>query len=297
MVPPNMRSMACKVRYAPKAPPRRTHKPIETKTEVVEDAEAAQSRELLRRVNEASARRGPKVEKKPVQVAFGYGGASPAIRTFGVPRGGTGSSSTSRVEPQVHIPDDNTNESDQKKKKEYVEPWNYYTYYPVTLPLRRPYSGNPELLDEEEFGKDSSDLPYEESTIKPAVELGLMEEGEEQKMFFIQLPDSLPLVKRSASAKGKDMARSSKPLKSVGAADQGCSLEELPPGFMGKMLVYKSGAVKLKLGETLYDVSSGSDCIFAQDVVAINTEDRHCCVIGELYKRAIITPDFDSLLL
>lgn len=29
----------------------------------------------------------------------------------------------------------------------------------------------------------------------------------------------------------------------------------MPGGYMGKMLVYKSGAVKLKLGETLFDVS------------------------------------------
>lgn len=36
--------------------------------------------------------------------------------------------------------------------------------------------------------------------------------------------------------------------------------------------------------------------MFAQDVVAINTEDKHCCVLGELKKRAIITPDVDSAL-
>jgi len=30
--------------------------------------------------------------------------------------------------------------------------------------------------------------------------------------------------------------------------------EELPSGYMGKMQVYKSGAIKFKLGETLFDV-------------------------------------------
>nr|XP_025695225.1 protein NDL2 [Arachis hypogaea]XP_025695226.1 protein NDL2 [Arachis hypogaea]XP_029153703.1 protein NDL2 [Arachis hypogaea]XP_029153704.1 protein NDL2 [Arachis hypogaea]XP_029153705.1 protein NDL2 [Arachis hypogaea]XP_029153706.1 protein NDL2 [Arachis hypogaea]XP_029153707.1 protein NDL2 [Arachis hypogaea] len=34
-----------------------------------------------------------------------------------------------------------------------------------------------------------------------------------------------------------------------------CKLNELPPGLIGKMLVYKSGAIKLKLGSTLYDIS------------------------------------------
>ena len=43
--------------------------------------------------------------------------------------------------------------------------------------------------------------------------------------------------------------------KVIGAAKEGGSLEELSEGYMGKVLVYKSGAVKLKLGDALYDVS------------------------------------------
>ena len=38
------------------------------------------------------------------------------------------------------------------------------------------------------------------------------------------------------------------------------------------------------------------DCGFAQDVVAINTAEKHCCVVGELKKRAAVTPDVDSIL-
>lgn len=75
-------------------------------------------------------------------------------------------------------------------------------------------------------------------------------------MLFLQLPASLPFVKRSASVKGKEMAGRLKPFKGVGLSENGCSLEELPPGFMGKMLVYKSGSIKLKLGDILYDVST-----------------------------------------
>lgn len=43
-------------------------------------------------------------------------------------------------------------------------------------------------------------------------------------------------------------------------------------------------------------VSPGSDCIFAQDVAAINLAERQCCVLGELGKRAVVSPDVDSLL-
>lgn len=69
-------------------------------------------------------------------------------------------------------------------------------------------------------------------------------------MFFIQLPPSLPAIKHSASTEGEEKAESSR------TSVQGCSLDELPAGFMGKMLVYRSGAIKLKLGDSLYDVSA-----------------------------------------
>ncbi|KAK3033261.1 hypothetical protein RJ639_033141, partial [Escallonia herrerae] len=281
----------------------------------------------------------------------------------------------------------------KRKKKEYIEPWvidlfslppspslppslpmmhciffcflkllqdYHHTYYPVSLPLRRPYSGDPEILNEAEFGEADA-KEYKENPINSASELGLrvidtlmiagQEENEEKKMLFLQLPNSLPLVKREACAaakladegsnrsilsghkgvpaggKGKEVAGSSLSFKGQGAPamakgkelavsslsgkevvdlptyswkgnspKKGCNLEELPMGYMGKMLVYKSGAVKLKLGDTLFDVSPGSDCVFAQDVAAINTTDKHCCVLGELGKRAVVAPDINSLL-
>lgn len=40
-----------------------------------------------------------------------------------------------------------------------------------------------------------------------------------------------------------------------GHSIHGCKLRELPGGLMGKMLVYKSGKVKMKLGDVHFDVS------------------------------------------
>ncbi|XP_059624899.1 DNA-directed RNA polymerase III subunit rpc4-like [Cornus florida] len=330
-----------KVKFAPKNPPRRRPKPIERKTEAVNEADEADDDEatqaLLKRVHEHLGRRGPKVEKKSaVQVAFDGGVPSTSIRTYGIPRErdsgkSSGSdlkdsttddgqilSSYSTAEPDGTSGRDLNAEdaSCQKKKKDYIEPWDYHhTCYPTTLPLRRPYSGNPELLDEAEFGKDAMNVEYDENTVNPASELGFLEENKEARMLFLQLPSNLPLDKRSATAggismsseitiasanaKGKAIASSSMSLGDSGAsarANKHCGLEELPGGYLGKMLVYKSGAVKLKLGNTLYDVSPGSDCVFGQDVVAINTIDKSCSMLGELNKRAIVTPDIDSLL-
>ncbi|KAF2287149.1 hypothetical protein GH714_038440 [Hevea brasiliensis] len=209
------------------------------------------------------------------QIAFGFGAASTGLKSCGIPKRGTASDAY----------------SSGLRDKEYVEPWDCYSYYPVTLPLRRPYAGNPAILDAEEFGEASETVTYDESSINPAADLGLMEENMGASMFFLQLPPTVPMIKRSATADGLDVKESSR-----SSVEKTCKVEDLPAGQMGKMLVYRSGAVKLKLGETLYDVSPGVDCVFAQDVVAINTAEKHCCVVAEINKHAIITPDVDSII-
>ncbi|XP_057488990.1 uncharacterized protein LOC130774966 [Actinidia eriantha] len=342
-----------KVRFTPKAPARKTPKPTDPETEIVEhdavdiEASQSQSQSLLRRVNENLVQ-GPKVEKKSsVQVAFAHGAASSDyIRMYGIHGEGSSSGkgngsglkdyaagddqilfslpSTATPEGMAGNSATAVNASFQKKRKPYIEPWDYGSNYPITLPLRRPYSGHPELLDEAEFGEAASNVEYDETTMNSALELGLLEENDKPQLLFLQLPATLPLVKRSASADGKEKAESSKPLESKGAsaspkgkeiatgasatakgnqkegssmppevanANECCSLEDLPAGHMGKMQVYKSGVIKWKLGEVTYDVAPGVSCTFTQDAVAINTVDRNCCLLGELSKRAVVTPD------
>ncbi|KAG5605899.1 hypothetical protein H5410_027391 [Solanum commersonii] len=274
-----------KVRFAPKGPPRRAQKTVLPKPENIEaDGDAAKAEELMQRFNEASAKVKHKVEKKGLtQVAFGYGGSSSSLKSYGHYNKVLSVGSECRRNTPSHG-------LVLKNLPFCIKFLDYYTNYPVTLPVRRPYSGNPELLDEEEFGEASRSLTYDENSIKPAMDFGLMEENLEEKMFLVQLP-TLPMLKQSIKTEGSEMANSSKPSKA-----KACSLNELPAGFMGKMLVYKSGTVKLKLGETLFNLSPGMDCSFAQDVVAVNTEEKYCSNIGELTKRIIITPDVDSLL-
>ncbi|KAL5983904.1 hypothetical protein ACLOJK_018002 [Asimina triloba] len=228
---------------------------------------------------------------------------------------------------------------------------DYYSYYPTVLPLRRPHSGNPgmfwrhfsihifysKVLNEQEFEEASANA-YGESGMNSAEGLGLTTEEKHPEILFFQLPASLPMVKRPASAKSKETEVGRKASAGPSSSKEGCRLEELPAGFMGKILVYKSGAVKMKLGDTLFDhtigksmvgtpgrliianananandcggvarhphfplsrlcaVSPGEKCVFAQDVAAINPVDKHCCILGEINKHAIVTPDVDSLL-
>ncbi|KAL9153969.1 hypothetical protein ABFS82_10G083000 [Erythranthe guttata] len=274
-----------KVKFAPKVPSQRRKKPVLPKVEKVEEVEDdIKAEELMRRYNESSMNRKTKAERKvaPVQVAFGFGGSSNALRSYGAHKGIKKNLGSSNDGTAINV------------EKEYKEPWDYYTYYPVTVPLRRPYSGNPELLDEEEFEKEPD---YDENATNDAAELGLVEENAENNMFLLKFPENLPMVKQPDRAEAREPGNIPKNTqKGAGKPQKTCNLEELPAGFMGKMLVYKSGAVKLKLGDTLYDVSAGLDCVFAQEVVAVNAEEKKCCSVGELHKRASVTPDIDSVL-
>ncbi|KAL2927891.1 Inactive glycosyltransferase 25 family member 3 [Bienertia sinuspersici] len=52
-----------KVRFQPKAPVRKAAKPVAAKTEVVDDAESEQAKNLMRRYQDGLASK-PKIEKK-----------------------------------------------------------------------------------------------------------------------------------------------------------------------------------------------------------------------------------------
>lgn len=79
-------------------------------------------------------------------------------------------------------------------------------------------------------------------------------------MFFLQLPPTLPMKKRAATAGEQQVTESSSTHEGATGKEKTSSLNDLPGGFMGKLLVYRSGSVKLKLGDTLYDVSILSEC-------------------------------------
>ncbi|KAL6634262.1 hypothetical protein ACP70R_026933 [Stipagrostis hirtigluma subsp. patula] len=227
-----------------------------------------------------------KAEKQETRVQVAFGRTDPSIpRTF--------SESSSSGVSALKLP-------------EHDEPWDYTcTNCPVTLPLRRPYCGDPE-----ESRQSSSSA--QDGELTAAEELGLMELMDKPQLLFFQFPTSLPLPRQAdpaaetdkdrnvdtdadinvgVDAKSKDNNR-----KRRHHSTHGCNLKALPGGLMGKILVYRSGKVKMTLGDALVDVSAGSNCSFAQQVVAIDTREKYCCNLGQVGKRAIVTPDIDYLL-
>ncbi|CAM0884011.1 unnamed protein product [Alopecurus aequalis] len=172
------------------------------------------------------------------------------------------------------------------------------------IPRAVPVSANPERFygyeeDDDDYEDDNNvelqePLPSStecESSVHPAKELNLLEHDDKKRMFLFQLPKSLPLLRTSSTV----VQRNGKAI--VKEVKQGYSLNDLPGGYMGKMLVYKSGKVKMKLGDAMFDVSPGTECGMAQCAVAINTKKKHCCQLGEIENRhVVVTPDVGSLV-
>jgi DNA-directed RNA polymerase III subunit RPC4 len=75
------------------------------------------------------------------------------------------------------------------------------------------------------------------------------EKERKERMFLFQLPKTLPLPRRPSivEAKGKATNRQLK---------EGSNLQQLPQGYLGKILVYKSGKIKMKIGDVMFDVSA-----------------------------------------
>ncbi|RLN25574.1 DNA-directed RNA polymerase III subunit RPC4-like isoform X1 [Panicum miliaceum] len=178
---------------------------------------------------------------------------------------------------------------------------------PIQMPRSFPVTVNSGKFDSEESGDDDDDEDDDndnvelqetqpssiecEASTRPAEELHLLQQEQDSKerMFLFQLPKSLPLPRRSSNiverkGKGKEVK-------------EGSNLQQLPQGYLGKMLVFKSGKIKMKLGDVMFDVNPGAESRMPQHVVALNTREKHCCLLGEIENRhVIVTPDVDSLL-
>eukprot|EP01027_Heterolobosea_sp_BB2_P012064 GEZU01017509.1.p1 GENE.GEZU01017509.1~~GEZU01017509.1.p1 ORF type:complete len:249 (-),score=89.35 GEZU01017509.1:237-983(-) len=74
------------------------------------------------------------------------------------------------------------------------------------------------------------------------------------------------------------------------------SLTGMPAGWIGEMIVYKSGKVKLQLGDVVFDVSPGTEFNFLQEVMSIDANTKTCYNLGPIKKRILCMPDVESIL-
>ena len=76
------------------------------------------------------------------------------------------------------------------------------------------------------------------------------------------------------------------------------SMDALESGKMGKLLIYKSGKIKLKLGDILFDLTPGTTTKFHQEVVCATplTSVPKIYFFGDIVKTMVVTPDVADCL-
>ncbi|KAI0954065.1 hypothetical protein AcW1_006665 [Taiwanofungus camphoratus] len=68
-------------------------------------------------------------------------------------------------------------------------------------------------------------------------------------------------------------------------------------GIIGQLEIYQSGAVKMRLGNGIVmDVTAATQPSFLQQAVYADSTNKRLCVLGEVNRRFIVSPDVEALL-
>ncbi|KAI7821296.1 RNA polymerase III RPC4-domain-containing protein [Kickxella alabastrina] len=82
-----------------------------------------------------------------------------------------------------------------------------------------------------------------------------------------------------------------------GELDEGEANGDLADGRIGTLVVLKSGAVRMKIGDILLDVSRGANCQFMRGLFALDTSATHTAfMLGNVDQQFMCTPDLDSII-
>ncbi|XP_016983171.1 DNA-directed RNA polymerase III subunit RPC4 [Drosophila rhopaloa] len=137
--------------------------------------------------------------------------------------------------------------------------------------------------------------------------IGNFLDSSQSQIFLMQLPDVLPCVSDDSEdpepSKPDSLATSesepSSPAAKSASGAKGSVLRQLEEGQIGKILRYKSGRVKLQLGDTRFDLDMGLDPGFLQELMSVtaNREQRSGNMInlGPIQAKLKATPDWVHL--
>ncbi|KAI0766934.1 RNA polymerase III RPC4-domain-containing protein [Trametes elegans] len=115
----------------------------------------------------------------------------------------------------------------------------------------------------------------------------------QERLYFFQFPNPFPVFKAPQDTNMKDKG------KAEGEAGDETGKKEQPKvdGVAGQLEIYESGAVKLRLGNGIVmDVTAATQPSFLQHAVHVDSTNKRLCVLGEVNRRFVVTPDIDTLL-
>lgn len=123
----------------------------------------------------------------------------------------------------------------------------------------------------------------------------------EGKLFFLQLPDTLPIKPLSHEDDDIKIESSTKTETSHDDIEEHLrrfTFQNVSEGYIGKLRIYESGKATMQLGNVALNVSLGTPCGFLQDLVSIHSEKdpAEMICLGHVNHRFIAVPDYESLL-
>lgn len=263
----------------------------ETFSELMQQAESEAKWER------AGGRRRAPDQRKAQTVAFG------ALLTGSAAQGHAGKVDT-KAGPAGLEPGEKCKSEEEKPTGPFGPGVDGTVYYPTVLPLRPEgkWAGEDESR---ELNAGSlcglSELALDEDDTSAARELGLMEQSaEEGPLMLLQLPTVLPVpgAKAQDDAEADGRREAGQAEEAGGGQRHALKVREVPAGRIGKLLVYRSGKVKMSVGDVMMDVTCGTPWPCRQEVVAVNVDevDGHCVFLGDVTRRAVCTPDIFQLL-
>ncbi|KAJ2584086.1 DNA-directed RNA polymerase III subunit RPC4 [Coemansia sp. RSA 1804] len=115
----------------------------------------------------------------------------------------------------------------------------------------------------------------------------------------LEAPDAVDVKPDISAPEEKDSVKAEKESEDKedsGEADDDDDDVQLD-GRIGTLVVLKSGAVKLKIGDILLDVSKGASTQFLRGLLAVDIRGPNSAfMLGNIDEQLVCTPDLDSFL-
>ncbi|TMW57487.1 hypothetical protein Poli38472_003412 [Pythium oligandrum] len=143
-------------------------------------------------------------------------------------------------------------------------------------------------------------------------------------LLYLQLPTTLPLASATRVGTPADEAKEpeTKPVNKFAVASEAVdapvkkeeelteevsidrsedqiydkSIATAPGGFVGKLVIHRSGKTVLMLGDKKFDVAAAHTPAFTEEVYSIDSTEQQLCMLGSVDRHLVVTPDFDALL-
>lgn len=232
-----------------------------------------------------------------VRNAWGGASASSAVRVAG--GGGRRGTDSARSGPSIKLESVKEEKLHEEfffsKKKAEEELLDFSAYYPTFLPFSTDQAAS--HIPNASLIKDIVTDSTEEYSA--ADELNFF--GENKGMMLFQLPGVLPVAAAQNQVEDKRKAAHAKAhIPTAKEIKQAMKPHDLTGGRIGKLLIFKSGKVKMRIGEVLLDVSPGIPYPCRQDVVGIHmgpeADESHCVFMGPVGTKPVCTLDIFQLL-